>query len=311
MGPEWTEFAVQKPKPGELRIGNGCATLDTVSHVAHIEAGCDVIRDGQLRAGLVFDESKLNKSRILVTWLSPNDWTNAGGSRYGNVEFVVPFRELIKGKSYYWVESIAYGIKACRILITDQDRSSLLARYDPVVGEGPWWYDEKKDIHFWNGEFTLEFMYEGSVGASDWKEVRFTKHHLKRCRIDPSSCPDRGKDYWPGGAEFVARSIGRGYGLEMFRRPSGSGEPAASFYLSGAFSHLVRELRKMAAGSGHITKTDAAAPHIARAILNGYGKDIEAVKTMVNMFASADDLETSCATIVSRAVGVAPGALSL
>jgi hypothetical protein len=77
-----------------------------------------IVESGLIRKGLVFDESKLNKERILVTWFSPNYW--GPGYRYGNVRFDVDFESMVSGKHYYWVESIAYGIAACRILVTDQ-----------------------------------------------------------------------------------------------------------------------------------------------------------------------------------------------
>jgi hypothetical protein len=64
-----------------------------VSHVAHFSSALDILGDKTIRAGLVYDESKLNKDRILVGWLSPNHWGD--GFRYGTVLFSWLFRHVI------------------------------------------------------------------------------------------------------------------------------------------------------------------------------------------------------------------------
>jgi hypothetical protein len=69
--------------------------------------------------------------------LSPNDWN--AGFRYGNVRFTFDWAALVANKKAYWVESIAYGVPACRILVTDTDRGAELVAYDPTVRNGPWW----------------------------------------------------------------------------------------------------------------------------------------------------------------------------
>jgi len=112
----WNQFAagtIQDPNRA-----NNCVPLNHVAHVAHLKAGLRIVEDRQLHADLVFDQSKLNTERIRVVWLSPNDWSNAGGFRYGNVRFLFPWDLIVEGKRYFWVESIAYGVAACRILIT-------------------------------------------------------------------------------------------------------------------------------------------------------------------------------------------------
>jgi hypothetical protein len=70
----------------------------------------------------LYDESKLKKSRICVTWLSANTW--ATGSIYGNVQFAFHWRNQIRRRRCYWVEPMtAYTPKAYRILLTDRDLS--------------------------------------------------------------------------------------------------------------------------------------------------------------------------------------------
>ena len=54
------------------------------------------------QGGVSIVESRLNTERILVTWLSPNDWTNAGGFRYGNIAFELDWPDLVDGMRFYW-----------------------------------------------------------------------------------------------------------------------------------------------------------------------------------------------------------------
>lgn len=76
---EWEKYKIK----GELAKAG--AELDTVRHIAHVPAARRIIEDQKVKAGLVYDESRLNKSRISVTWVSANTW--AFGSIYGTVEF--------------------------------------------------------------------------------------------------------------------------------------------------------------------------------------------------------------------------------
>ena len=114
----------------KFKIGKYCNPFDLVSYTSHVNSAVDIIRDKEIRPSLVFDELKLNKYRILVSWLSPNYW---GGFRYGNIRFQFDFASLIRDRLYYWVECIAYKVPACRILITDINRDEMLQKYDPKV----------------------------------------------------------------------------------------------------------------------------------------------------------------------------------
>jgi hypothetical protein len=60
---EWERFTIRTLKPVELT---------TVRHVAHVSSARRVVEDGRIKAGLVYDESRLNKSRISVVWVSAN-----------------------------------------------------------------------------------------------------------------------------------------------------------------------------------------------------------------------------------------------
>lgn len=140
--PEWQRFKIGTPSKTNW-VNPDCQRLSTIFHIAHIPVAIDIIRDGYLEPRLICDKSKLNQRRITVTWLSPNSWND--GSRYGNVQFSFEWKKLVEGdgKRFYWVESIAYGVPACRILVTKQDHSSDpdLVEFDPTVGDGPWWWE--------------------------------------------------------------------------------------------------------------------------------------------------------------------------
>lgn len=189
---EWEQFSVGNPSDTPTWTEQSCTPLDIVAHVTHIDSSLSIIKSGKITSGLVFDNSKLNTDRILVVWCSPNYWYS--GSRYGNVSFEFNFKKLISGKNYYWVESIDYGVKACRILVTGNEHSNL-PLYDPRTKTGPWWYDQNNDKHYFNGKYCLEFMFEQDIYLSSLSKISFTQHHPKWCanhRTNPANCPDLG-----------------------------------------------------------------------------------------------------------------------
>jgi hypothetical protein len=132
---EWSPSRMQIPKASSSSSCDG-QLLETVYHVVHVPVARRIL-DGHLRAGLIYDESRLQKSRICVTWLSANTWVF--GSIYGNVQFAFPWNKQIR-KRCYWVEAMTrYNPHAYRILLTDRDLSgSKHAReYDPESSKGP------------------------------------------------------------------------------------------------------------------------------------------------------------------------------
>lgn len=110
--------------------------LSTVRHTVHLPVARRIIEDGKIKAGLVYDKSRLNKSRISVSWLSANEW--AFGSLYGTVGFQFEWEKLVKYKRIYWVEVIgSYHPAAYRFLLTFDDISSpLVTKYDPEHDDG-------------------------------------------------------------------------------------------------------------------------------------------------------------------------------
>ncbi|MEO5990931.1 MAG: hypothetical protein ABIP68_04790 [Ferruginibacter sp.] len=186
---DWTKYKVGKITNSN-DFSNDCQKLETLKHVTHIESAIRILKDKNITAGLVYDKSLLNNDRILVNWLSPNNWNR--GSRYGNIEFNFDFKKICEGHNYYWVEVMTnYNPHACRILITENDYSSTLKPYDPKNGDGPWYHNRKDDRHYWNGKFCLEFMIENNLSLSTCETISFTNHHKNYCNIDPKTCSDK------------------------------------------------------------------------------------------------------------------------
>jgi hypothetical protein len=205
----WTDYAVGKVGARSGWFRDDCKPLTVVSHVCHVLTALDVLRVGSIQPQLIYDESRLNTKRILVVWLSPNDWAGAGGFRYGNVSFDLDWPKLIEDKRFYWVGVAEYKPKACRILLTEKDRDVQLLPYRPRKGDGPWWDDRKSGEHRWNGDHCLEFMLEGEIRLSDVKELRFVKHHPERCSMKNQGCNDKGHDSWKGSARLLAGACDR------------------------------------------------------------------------------------------------------
>jgi hypothetical protein len=182
--PEWTHFKIGVLETS--KENHSCIVLNKVFHVAHIETALSILRDEQITVRPVSDKSKLKSRGIPVVWLSPNNWK--AGFRYGNVRFTFAWREIIRNKNYYWVESIAYGVPACRILVTSKDYSGTLQSYDPTLGDGPWWYDSSSDQHYWNGEYCLEIMLERNLYITECMGIDFVDHHQEYCSTIPDKC---------------------------------------------------------------------------------------------------------------------------
>lgn len=305
MARPWSQFSVGTPSTRSNWTEPDCQPLKTVSHVAHVPVALRIAEDARLRADLVFDKSKLNTERIRVVWLSPNDWSGAGGSRYGNVRFTFDWLTLLGSKKAFWVESIAYGIEACRILVTDTDYSSVLDPYDPTVRDGPWWVDAKGQ-HHWNGNFCLEIMVEGDLAVANAMEVDFVEHHQKRCNVDYKTCRYCGWTGTKAGAEFLGllASTKAGVDLPGLTRPDGI-RLRLSHQADAAVAMLLARLRKWKA-SGAVTASDSAAPSLARALLRALADSelSEDREQLASLFASQDDAYAAVATLVAEAFGL-------
>jgi hypothetical protein len=205
----WTSYPVGKRSTRKNWVEASCQTLSVVSHVTHVHNALEVLRVGSIKPQLIYDESRLNTKRVLVVWLSPNDWSGAGGFQYGNISFDLSWKKLIRDKHFYWIGAMEYSPTACRILITEKDRDEKLMRHVPSRGDGPWWDDEENEKHYWNGNLCLEFMLEEEIPLSSISKLNFVKHHNSRCSISPQSCPDRRHRSELGAARLLAGACGR------------------------------------------------------------------------------------------------------
>ena len=306
--PEWARFRVGVPQ--RRGFTNDCVPFDRVSHVAHREPALTIMREGILRAGLIFDESRLNTSRIRVTWLSPNYWHN--GFRYGNVQFIYDWHALTIGMRAYWVEAIAYGIPACRILLTDRPADDPilagLAPYDPTQRDGPWWFDAATNQHYYNNIYTLEIMLERDLPLASCQMMDFVTHHQQMCSIDPRACPDRGLTGARGGAQVIAAMVARGINIPigvLTRRDEQGIEPnhALETVCSQLWSDLYRISR---ACTGEIVPEQASAAALARALLGAYARarEGEDVRSLAALFKGNQALIHSCGMVVAEAFGI-------
>ena len=301
---EWEKFKVGVP--AIKGFNDDCQRLDSVSHTSHISSAINIIEVGEVRPSLVFDESKLNDRRILVSWLSPNHWST--GFRYGNIRFNFSFSELIENKKYYWVESIAYKIRACRILITDIDRDSQLEPYYPKSKSGPWWFDENNDQHYFNGRHCLEFMIEAPVSLSHLKSFDFVDHHNTYCSVhrhNPKKCPELGLNSSRGGAAFLTRAAVTGVDLSQlsshFVRENGKPTTELEFALSEFAFKVSRNINF----SGSLTEKSKSCVAVMRAIMSAFTfGSTEEAKQLCAKFQDEASFSNVAAMVFAETVGL-------
>ena len=187
------DYVVADLDPNLKICVQGCYKLEDVRHVTHVRNAINIVEEGKLHAALIYDESILNSERIQVVWLSPNYWTL--GYRYGNIGFTYDWKNLVAGKNYYWVEAMGYSPHACRILVTQNnfDDNANLTSYDPTQRNGPWWFDEKNDQHYFNGDYCLEIMFDGDLALADSLKIDFVDHHKDFCCLSGSDCNFAGR----------------------------------------------------------------------------------------------------------------------
>jgi hypothetical protein len=205
--PEWTPYRINIPRKIDP-FGSVCR-LETVRHVVHVPEARRILEDTRLRAGLVYDESRLNRSRTCVTWVSANTW--GPGSIYGNVEFCFSWDHVIKGRHFYWVEAMtSYKPHAYRFLITDRDLSNsrYVTPYDPETNKGP--LRLKDEVWYWNGSKTSEFMIDSDLKLKDCIAFDIISHHATKCRLYGASCPDAGTAHYSIGGRILAFILGNG-----------------------------------------------------------------------------------------------------
>jgi hypothetical protein len=311
----WEQFAVGKLSSKPRWVNPDCQPLTVVSHVTHLAHAQRVLQDRKVVARLVYDESLLKAERLPVVWLSPNDWTNAGGFRYGNIRFSFEWSHLVNGRQAFWVEHIDYKPQACRILLTNRTIAEMkkygLQPYDPQGGDGPWWVNPKTGDHYWNGEFCLEILLDGDLPLDDCTELDFVLHHPKRCSIDPSNCPDLDLDADEAGSRFLASTVGNGASLPpaaWSTNKSGARRPTAK--VGRACEELLADLQRLFhAPGGELTAGATAAYPVVRALLGRYGvggPDKRSQQALAALFKNVDELRVASEAVLKADLGFAP-----
>jgi hypothetical protein len=210
MPAEWERFKID--------VGT---ELTTVRHVVHLPFACRIVEDGRIKAGLVYDESWLNKSRISVAWVSANTW--GLGSIYGTVEFQFAWADLVKDQKIYWVEAMNYRPNAYRLLLSKRDlQPGLIQPYDPAKDKGP--LRLRDDKYFWNYNFTSEFMIEDDLSLDRCTSIDFVPHHSQYCRPFGQGCSDRQNQPSPAqtGGKMLSFILAKGlHVLDHHLKPPG------------------------------------------------------------------------------------------
>ncbi|MCB9508119.1 MAG: hypothetical protein H6697_10725 [Myxococcales bacterium] len=278
--------------------------------MTHLPSAISILQQQQIRSGLVFDKSLLNTQRVEVVWLSPNDWSGTSGFRYGNVRFQFDWASLVSGKKYYWVESIAYGVAACRILVTSKTHPKLTA-YDPAVGDGPWWYDGASGTHYYNGKFCLEFMLEDDLPTSAIVRADFVNHHAENCAVTPKSpqtCQQLGHQKDEGGGRFLAAAAAIELPLQHLDLATNG---TLKFGTRSSARWLVECVSKLHAGTnGTLTSADPAAPALARAVLGAFARGTTSDGIdLASLFVDDAAVGDSVRAVVAAVLGVSPAAM--
>lgn len=284
---EWKKFKVGTPSIRERWTELECSPFSRVAHVSHLSSSLEIVRSGKIKSGLVFDESKLNQDRILVSWLSPNYWND--GFRYGNVRFQFEWDQIVRDKKFYWVEDMAYSTPACRILITANEHNEL-DEYFPMRRDGPWWYDTDNDQHYFNGKYCLEFMVESDLEIYRDVEVDFVSHHHKYCAMNRNTrrnCRELGMTDHEGAGVFVSAIVANNINIRrsMFplENPIKKGVPNA-IYKGFSIIYINLVGTSTTAYKGEIKHTDSVAATLVRAACCAYSvsknEDIVELRSM-------------------------------
>lgn len=296
----WQTFKVGKKSEKSNWINTSCQSLETLYHVAHLETADRIFKDKICRAGLIYDKSILNTDRLLVNWLSPNTW--AYGSRYGNIGFEMNFANLVEGKQYYWVESINYKPEACRILITeyDYDDDDRLTSYNPKNGDGPWFLDEEGN-HYWNGNYTLEFMFEDDILLSKFSSLQIFSHHDSYCNINPENCDDKSLSTIYARERFIAGIMANDLPVQKhFFGEKKRGKFVPNRLLIDAIETISRRCVKLKFEEGFVKKDDDLAAVLLQSVLLQIRHGcIDEAKKLIGLFYDSEHYED---TLVNFAV---------
>lgn len=288
MTSEWSRFCFKIENP--LLINT--PELGEVHHIVHLQISRRILEDRQLRAGLIHDESRLNRSRLCVTWLSANYWHN--GSIYGTVRFTFDWDKIIKGRSLYWVEAMDYGNRAYRLLVTDRDLSDdkRVIPFDPSKERGP--IRLKDDRWYWNAKYTSEFMVESDLSLSSAKSLSFVEH--SKCR-ESWICPEQETTWNVAAAQTLAFVLGNGIHCvdHLLRRDDDLNSDADS-YVNYLWSALGRKKDRFGGALKRAKSTEDVL--LGALALFGSGQLPAAIETIKTI--SSQDVFTEALTAIIR-----------
>jgi hypothetical protein len=295
MTEEWDRFKFV-PVPGSSN------ELVAVRHVAHVPSARRIVEDQKIKAGLVYDASRLNKSRISVAWVSANTW--GSGSIYGTVEFQFAWATIIAGRNIYWVEAMAdYNPNAYRLLLTNRDDLPLgpIKRYDPIKDEGPLRVKDGK--YYWNTTFTSEFMIEDDLRLGLCTGLDFIKHHDKYCRPFGFLCDDREKQPSPQrtGGRMLSFVLGNGLHVldKLLKLPRATSFPQFDTAYQGLEGHLPAMVNL----SGLISADDQC-QDVLLGSLAPYGADqVDQARKLLALISSKDNFTKALRGIVRTHFG--------
>jgi hypothetical protein len=289
MPQEWDRFKF------EIGLGNS-SELTTVRHVAHVPFARRIVEDRRIKAGLIYDESRLNTSRISVAWVSANTW--GPGSIYGTVEFQFAWADLIAGQKIYWVEAMNYSPNAYRLLLSKRDvPAGLINPYDPEKDEGP--LRLKDGQYFWNNGYTSEFMIEEDLSLDRCTGLDFVQHHQQYCRPFGKGCEDRIMQPSPHrtGGRMLAFVLGNGLRiLDEHLKPPGVKQPFTE--LDTAYHGLASNLPSRVEFKGALS-ADSECQNVVRGSLALYGMDqVDQAQKLLALISSTENFEKALKAIV-------------
>lgn len=288
MPEEWERFRIRR---GERKA----VELDVVRHVAHLPQARRMVEDGRIKSGLVYDESRLNTTRLSVAWVSANSW--AWGSLYGTVEFQFSWADLIERNPYiYWVEEMPdYRPPAYRLLLSSSRQSpKLMMRYDPEHDRGPlrlW-----ENTWYWNCEYTSEFMITEDLMLRRSIGLTFVQHNRDYCRLHGSACEDRREQPLPQKTGGRMLSYILGHNLHLLDRHFNKAERFN--LLVQSYVGLHHELTT-GADFGGALRRDESCDTIVRGALALYGMDqVEQARNLLGLVSSQEHFEEALTAIV-------------
>jgi hypothetical protein len=306
--PEWFRYRIRIPRQS-LRSDRDGVLLTEVHHVGHVPEARRILEDKRVRAGLVYDESRLNRSRTCVTWGSANTWGQ--GSIYGNVQFTFDWSDILRDRRIFWVEAMpGYNPPAYRLLLTDRDLDPGISRkivpYDPAADDGP--LREREGVWYVNENYTSEFMIEDDLPLRRCKRVSFIRHRRDICRLHGPSCADRTASASETGGRFLAYMFGNGlHGLDhAFRRHASMRSrlpltDAVDVGIDGIHDVLRDDPSLFVGGIRRLRNSRA----VVLGALALYGADREEeARRSISLLASADVFDDALVAIVNDHFGV-------